>query len=101
MSDTIVDMPKVTQMLDAGWEVTIFRPSEGMRSYICMGRHHNGRVRDALREKLRAAFTPSKDLPEYEEEWDWTDNERTVTDDFTPEQALTRLAYKVQGEILW
>ena len=62
MSNTIVDMPKVTQMLDAGWSVKMFLG--GMGSYTAVARR-NGKT--------------------------------IVTDDFTPEQAITRLAYKVIG----
>jgi len=70
MSDTIVDMPKVTQALDAGWRISLFKNDLG--AYTVRGRH--------------------KDHPE---------QDTLVTDDFTPEQALTRFAYKaVDGVIL-
>ena len=102
MSDTKVDMPKVTQMLDAGWNVHLYKG--GMGSYEAEGYHCNGRVRDRVAQKLRESFNKSwagsKDPMHYKEEFDWTEDERLHTDDFTPEQALTRLAYKVHGEIL-
>jgi hypothetical protein len=67
MSETIVNLAKITQMLDADWKVRIYKNALGTytaRSY---------------REKDR----------------------KTVTvDDFTPEQALTRLAYKVHDKII-
>jgi hypothetical protein len=63
---TLVDMPKVTQMLDSGWLVTLYKNELG--SYTA-----------------EANRKGSKDI---------------ITDDFTPEQALTRLAYKVFGEII-
>lgn len=37
MSDTIVDMPKVKQMLDAGWKVRIYKGPMG--SYEVRARH--------------------------------------------------------------
>jgi len=67
MSQTLVDMPKVTQMLDTGWSVRLFKNQMG--TYTAWGKH------EALGIKVH-------------------------TDDFTPEQALTRLAYKVRGEVL-
>jgi len=71
MSDTIVDMPKVCQMLDNGWKVDLYKG--GMGTYFCM------------------ASRPGKK---------GSKRELVMTDDFTPEQALTRLAYKVCGEII-
>lgn len=69
MSKTAVDLPKVTQMLDAEWTVTLYKNE--LYSYTAEGdRNING-----------------------------TDY-NVITDDFTPEQALSRLAYKVLGEII-
>lgn len=68
MSNTIVDMAKVTQMLDSGWTVKLFKNE--LHTYTAMARRANDRVY------------------------------KLDTDDFTPEQALTRLAYKVHGEVL-
>lgn len=68
MSDTKVDIPKVTQMLDAGWRILLFKNDIGSYTAQAMGSN------------------PPR---------------LCLTDDFTPEQALTRLAYKaVDGEIL-
>ena len=81
MSDTIVDMAKVTQMLDAGWEVVLYRNRRGTYA--------------ALASKRKTGDITRREI---------------TTDDFTPEQALTRLAYiaayrqqiaeKVHGENL-
>jgi hypothetical protein len=41
--------------------------------------------------------------PDESKEWvqdSFDSNDRIDTDDFTPEQALTRMAYKVFGEII-
>ena len=73
MSDTLIDMPKVTQMLDAGWVVTLYKNE--LDSYTCT----------ASREYVNNAADETVSF---------------ITDDFTPEQALTRLAYKILGEIL-
>lgn len=70
MSNTIVDMPKVCQMLDSGWCVTLAR-NQVFGTY------------SAIAKKMIEGV-PKK----------------VSTDDFTPEQSLTRLAYKVHGEIL-
>lgn len=66
MSETPVDMSKVSQMLDNGWDCVLYRNSLGSYTAKCI----NGEGKEFL------------------------------TDDFSPEQALTRLAYKVTGEIL-
>jgi hypothetical protein len=88
VSDTKIDMAKVTQMLDNGWRVQLFRG--GLGSYTAIGFHPNGRARDRLAEMSIGPFSIIDD--------DGT--EEVSTDDFTPEQALTRLAYKVHGEII-
>lgn len=109
MSNTIVDMPKVTQMLDSGWRVALFKNRLG--SYSALGKHDEDlvmiRTRQGLIELTSAApgdVERIAEIGETVEEWvdhfhydgDWL-----CTDDFTPEQALTRLAYKaVGGEIL-
>lgn len=56
----------LTQMLDCGWTVRLFKNQLG--SYTAWGKSLDGRKID--------------------------------TDDFTPEQAMTRLAYKIHGKIL-
>lgn len=98
MSDTIVDMPKVAQMLDAGWKVRLWK--NGMGSYEVSGWHPS----EALRAKVAKALVVTHEavvgqVCAYDREFDWTDDD-LITDDFTPEQALTRLAYKVHGEII-
>lgn len=68
MSDTKIDFAKVTQMLDNGWSIKLWK--NGCGSYTAAANNHN---------QMRSA----------------------TTDDFTVEQALTRLAYKaIDGEIL-
>lgn len=79
-------MAKVTQMLDNGWSVELFRNELG--TYTAVGQHEN--------EQLIARIAElNQGLCEIVDE-----DGDVVTDDFTPEQALTRLAYKVHGEIL-
>lgn len=88
MSNTIVDMPKVCQMFDAGWHVKLFKNELG--NYTGIAKHYEDRVIERCRGKT---FGPH-DTPILDED------DEVVTDDFTPEQCLTRLAYKVHGEIL-
>lgn len=99
MSDTITDMPKVTQMLDSGWIVRMYR--NGMGSYEARAFHSNASIRDTVARKLIEGHesVPGQTLT-YEADYDWTRKGWLITDDFTPEQALTRLAYKVHGEII-
>jgi len=105
MSDTIVDMPKVTQMLDAGWKVVIFK--NGMQSYSAQATHRNTKMLQEVRKKLADGMRENKDILREtgctaEELVDESvfDAGYVITDDFTPEQALTSLAYKVHGEII-
>lgn len=96
MSDTIVDMPKVMQMLDAGWTAVLFKNELG--SYTVRASHDNATIMDRARNR----FIASGDEASREflkESWEVGDEE-IDTDDFTPEQALTRIAYKVHGEII-
>lgn len=98
MSDTKVDMPKVCQMIDAGWIVQIFKNDLG--SYTAMARHGNPDVQVKAESALRDAILND---PNAIDEMDYELAELTAemdTDDFTPEQALTRLAYKVHGEVI-
>jgi hypothetical protein len=104
MSDTIVDMPKVTQMFDAGWYVRMWK--NGMGSYEAQATHKDDKKLAELAKKLEQAHNavPGQTLT-YESEYDWTEDDDSmmdflITDDFTPEQALTRLAYKTFGEII-
>lgn len=100
MSDTKVDMPTVCQMFDSGWQVLIYK--DGMGSYTAEAKHANEQkvidARKVLADKIREE---NPDL--LKEDWDgslldmFTEIE---TADFTPEQTLTRLAYKIRGEIL-
>ena len=84
MSDTIVDMPKVTQMLDAGWGVLLRRCSMGTYTAIA--------CKDLV---VVQAWLEDDDADP-----DGIPGAVIITDDFTPEQALTRLAYKIFGEII-
>jgi len=95
MSDTITDMGKVTQMLDAGWNVAIWKNPMG--SYSAEAKHINTTiVRRAQERIIDAADEALRELVA-----ETMGDEMTIdTDDFTPEQALTRLAYKVHGEII-
>lgn len=108
MSNTIVDMPKVTQMLDAGWRVMLFKG--GMGSYEVRAVHPEELVMRRVRRKLEKGMKTNGDSAElvknvgitFEQavdDWHFDDGE-LMTDDFTPQQALTRMAYKVHGEIL-
>jgi hypothetical protein len=94
VSDTLIDLPKVTQMLDAGWRVKLFKNSMG--SYTAEARHHNLHV--IKKANLAELENCSPDLRDVVEEFQCVN--KIETDDFTPEQALTRLAYKIHGEIL-
>jgi hypothetical protein len=91
MSDTIVDMAKVTQALDAGWIFRIFKNSMGTYCVIAEG---NDTQMSRL-AKRRIIDTEGADVGSILD-----DDGECTTDDFTPEQALTRAAYKVHGEIL-
>lgn len=105
MSKTIVDLPKVAQMLDAGWQVRIYKG--GMGSYEVRARHENDDRMSALVKKLVEGMSEDKTFlktmnmtaEEAVFECDFHGDE-LMTDDFTPEQALTRMAYKVFGEII-
>ena len=101
MSDTIVDMPKVTQMLDAGWVVQIERG--GMGGYVARARHDNLGIWERAKGVCLTqtiAFGNDADTAREINDADWCTPGDVDTEDFTPEQALTRLAYKVHGEIL-
>jgi hypothetical protein len=100
-SNTIVDMPKVTQMLDNGWNITVFKNEIG--TYTAQGTHRRLDHWEAVKERLVADFVANG--------WEDGDAREIIdidldvpgeirTDDVTPEQAMTRLAYKVRGEII-
>lgn len=103
MSKTIVDMAKVTQMLDAGWAVKLYRGPMG--SYEVRAVHPNSVMRGKVLRALVASAPPHHmvfpdcSLAETIEECH-TDGDELMTDDFSPEQALTRMAYKIHGEII-
>lgn len=100
MSDTIVDMPKVTQMLDAGWKVEIERGAGG---YVARAHHDNHTIWLRARDRLHQQMLGDGQTQEFADDiMDIDFDEAGVidTDDFTPEQALTRLAYKVHGEVI-
>lgn len=97
MSKTIIDMPKVTQMLDAGWKVEIWRGEIG--SYVVMASHYKHEMFERAKDKYLAGIDDERMRAAVElAEWDGV--ETIITDDFTPEQALTRMAYKVHGEVI-
>ena len=104
--DTPIDMAKVTQLLDAGWTASVRRSDMG--SYDARATHpnpaHVSVVKGILMSRLPDGETYRdlyEDMSPYEvvEEYDM-DGDAIITDDFTPGQALTRLAYKVLGEII-
>ena len=104
MSDTIVDMPKVSQMLDSGWTITIFKG--GLNTINVYAKHGSDkrmrRIKESLISKLSEennGFLSSMTAEEIVESFHF-DEGCLVTDDFTPEQALTRMAYKVFGEVI-
>lgn len=106
MSKTVVDMPKVTQMIDAGWVVTLFKG--GASGYVAHAEHKNIAVWRRAKERTLEQTIRCNDCPDGLDEAslrqinddDFCEEGVIDTDDFTPEQALTRLAYKVHGEIL-
>lgn len=99
MSDTRVDLAKVTQMLDAGWEIECFKNQ--LNTYTVLAFHPSYRVRNRVSDQLRRFFKENCVVVglTYSRDQDWT-GQKLETDDFTPEQALTRMAYKVFGEII-
>jgi hypothetical protein len=102
LSKTIVDMPKVAQMLDSGWEVELSK--NRINSYTAKAFNGNRAVWVRARQKcIEAMMANGIDevtaIGMHGSSFISRGNQ-VVTDDFTPEQALTRLAYKVHGEIL-
>lgn len=96
MSDTKTDMPKVCQMLDNGWQLQVYKNQLG--SYTVEAYHSKAsvrqRVKDAMYEDARQSWGD-----EFTHEIGVLASDLS-TDDFTPEQALTRMAYKVMGEVI-
>lgn len=98
MSKTIIDMAKVTQMLDAGWTVQIRKDG----TYIAKATHPNRATWKRAKQKSYESLLASgwaKDEAKMLNEIDFDEEGSIDTDDFTPEQALTMLAYKVHGEL--
>lgn len=83
MSKTIVDMARIKSMLD----------TVGGREFIMLYKNQLGSYTSALQE-ARNLFPKAIVDDDPDQRGD------CVTDDFTPEQSLTRLAYKLEGEIL-
>lgn len=93
MSKTIVDMAKVTQALDSGWNLQLFKGGLGSYVVIATG---NEKQMASLQNREKEWAEKNPDFPGLYMD----DDGECTTDDFTPEQALTRAAYKVLGEIL-
>ena len=110
MSDTPVDMAKVTQMLDAGWRVSTWK--NDINSYSAHAEHDRypmwARARQIYLDEARrdwiegggCTFCEADDILDILKEIDWDEEGVVIMDDFTPEQALARLAYKVHGECI-
>lgn len=104
-SETKIDFAKVTQMLDAGWKVVIFK--NGIGSYSAEAIHPNAKRMQATRQTLVEGMRENQKFlkmtgmsaREAVDEMDFN-NGYVSTDDFTPQESLTRLAYKVHGEIV-
>lgn len=102
MSDTIIDMAKVTQALDNGWDLKLWRNQMG--SYSVQAVHARVEIMRRALEKLAAEHAKIEGAL-YDDEWHADLDEIgnpifLFTDDFTPEQALTRMAYKIHGEVI-
>ena len=83
---TPIDLAKVTQMLDARWNVKLWKNPVGTYT--------------ALAYRLVMMDDEDHETDLSMEDLEDRDVEKHITDDFTPEQALTRLAYKVLGEVI-
>lgn len=83
-------------MLDAGWNVRLFKNELG--AYTAIATHGKQDIIDRANRLLRGRLEENG-FPEDSID-DVLDQSEIVTDDFTPEQALTRLSYKVHGEIV-
>lgn len=102
MSDTRVDMAKVTQMLDMGCIVKLFRAGQ-TGSYIASATAVPKTLWLRAREKIVQGMVDAGSDAAFAQMLTYDDMKtpgEIYTDDFTPEQALTRLAYKVHGEII-
>lgn len=93
----MIDMPKVSQMLDNGWRVFLFKNQLG--SYTAWARHANTILVERIKTKILQQIPENLRQSVADDMVGWPP--RTIqTEDFTPEAALTRLAYKIHGEIL-
>lgn len=94
---TPIDLPKIAQMLDSGWQVRMYKSQMG--EYAVVTTHADlRRVRQAL--VALAARYPIAEFSTDEVIDMHSHDGGIITSDFTPEAALTRAAYKVFGEIL-
>ena len=97
MSTTSSNMAQVSKMIDAGWRVTGLWKNE-MATYSATATHENVALIDRAYAKWKAIPTAfPMDDDDIHDSFYHGENE-VGTDDFTPEQALVRLAYKVYGE---
>lgn len=62
MSDTIVDMAKVTQLLDAGWSVRLYRG--GLGSYVAVASHENPAVMERAEAECAEAAQNWMECPD-------------------------------------
>lgn len=106
MSDIIINHGKVKEMLDAGWMVRVYK--NGMGSYEAQCFNCDESVMKGVKVALQKALLKCDgykqihdDRPVYEvvDEFYFDDGWLTA-DDFTPSQVLTRLAHKIDGEII-
>jgi hypothetical protein len=97
MSDTKIDYAKITQMLDAGWQILLYRGVMG--SYEVRATHERDNMVPRVIERLRSNW-PDDAPTQYDEDFDLDNDGSLMTDDFSPEQALTRMAYKIFGEVI-
>lgn len=104
-SKTPIDWQEVQAMLQAGWVVLVKWNSE-LQTYVASAKHYddegfrrwNHAKEQALLHRLESGMDAHTVVALNNSDFD-TPGE-VVTDDFTPAQALTRLAYKVAGKKL-
>jgi hypothetical protein len=60
VSDTAIDMAKVTQMLDAGWDVRLHRGAMG--TYEVRARHPRPAIMRRVRQRLEEAMAENQDF---------------------------------------
>lgn len=107
MTRPFEDPPKIIQLLDAGWEVKLFKNHLG--TYTARGRPTNPESLARLRKRTTLRCRDKKTgewfdhpgvTPEMIKYLFGTRSKYLYTDDFTPLAALTRLAYKAHGEVV-